>query len=67
MAYEPRTMNVPDEARQAKIDARNAALGRPGERNMQFVDPAEESRKKWIRTSYGDSPESDYAADNYQY
>ena len=41
MAYEPRTMNVPDEARQAKIDARNAALGKPGARNMQFVDPEE--------------------------
>ena len=67
MAYEPRTMNVPDEARQAEIDARNSALGKPGARNMEFVDPAEESRKKWIRTSYGDSPESDYAADNYQY
>ena len=26
MAYEPRTMNVPDEARQAEIDARNASL-----------------------------------------
>ena len=24
MSYEPRTMNVPDEARQAEIDARNA-------------------------------------------
>ena len=33
-------MNVPDEARQAKIDARNASLGKAGERNMQFVDPA---------------------------
>ena len=67
MAYEPRTMNVPDEARQAEIDARNAALGKPGARNMEFVDPAEQSREKWIRTSYGDSPEFDYDADNYQY
>ena len=40
MAYEPRTMNVPDEARQAEIDARNASLGKAGERSMQFVDPA---------------------------
>lgn len=34
MAYEPRTMNVPDEARQAEIDARNAAnefYGRDGQ------------------------------------
>ena len=47
MAYEPRTMNVPDEARQAEIYARNAALGKPGARNMQFVDPAEQGREKW--------------------
>ena len=47
MAYEPRTMNVTDKARQAEIDARNAALGKPGARNMEFVDPAEESREKW--------------------
>ena len=67
MAYEPRTMNVADEARQAEINARNAALGRPGEKNMQFVDPAEQSREKWIRRSIGGSPESDYAADNYEY
>ena len=63
----PKTYDTQDEARQAEIDARNSALGKPGARNMEFVDPAEESRKKWIRTSYGDSPESDYAADNYQY
>ena len=47
MAYEPRTMNVPDKARQAEIDARNAALGKPGARNMEFVDPAEQGREKW--------------------
>lgn len=34
MAYEPRTMNAPDEARQAEIYARNALLGKAGERNM---------------------------------
>ena len=61
----PRTYDTPDEARQAEIDARNAAPGRPGERNMQFVDPAEERR--WARISRGDSPEFDYDADNYQY
>lgn len=51
MAYEPRTMNITDESRQAGIDARSAALGRSGARNMQFVDPAEESRKRWISAS----------------
>lgn len=61
----PRTYDAPDEARQAEINARNAELGRPGERNMQFVDPAEESR--WASVSRGGSTESDYAADNYQY
>lgn len=40
MAYEPRTMNVTDKARQAEIDAINAALGKPGARNMEFVDQA---------------------------
>ena len=67
MAYEPRTMNVTDKARQAEIDARNAALGKPGARNMEFVDPAEQSREKWIRRTDGNSPEFDYDADNYQY
>ena len=51
MAYEPRTMNVPDETRQAVIEARNAALGKAGERNMQFFDPEEESRKRWITST----------------
>ena len=37
----PRTYDIPDEARQAEIDARNAGLGESGLRNMQFVDPAE--------------------------
>ena len=37
----PRTYDIPDEVRQAEIDARNASLGRPGERNMQFVDQTE--------------------------
>ena len=63
----PRTYDIPDEARQAEIDARNAALGRPGERNMQFVDPVEQSREKWIRRTDSNSPEFDYGADNYQY
>ena len=34
--YVPRTYDATDEARQAEIDARNAALGKAGERNMQF-------------------------------
>ena len=34
---------------------------------MQFVDPAEQSREKWIRGTDGNSPEFDYDADNYQY
>ena len=67
MAYEPRTMNVPDEARQAKIDARNAALGKPGARNMQFVDPEEESMRRRVIMNNHDFPEFDYDADNYQY
>ena len=61
----PRTYDAPDEARQAEIDARNTSLGKAGERNMQFVDPAKE--KRWTRISHGDSPEFDYDADNYQY
>ena len=67
MAYEPRTYYTTDQARQAEIDARNAALGKAGERNMEFVDPAEQSREKWIRRTNGNSPEFDYGADNYQY
>lgn len=46
MAYEPRTMNVPDEARQAKIDARNSALGKPGARNIEFVDPQQSKAER---------------------
>ena len=63
----PRTYDTYDEERQAEIDARNAALGKPGARNMEFVDPAEQSREKWIRRTDGNSPEFDYDADNYQY
>lgn len=65
--YVPRTHDTTDKARQAEIDARNASLGKAGERNMQFVDPAEQSREKWIRRTDGNSPEFDYDADNYQY
>ena len=57
MAYEPRTMNVPDEARQAKIDARNASLGKAGERNMQFVDPEEESMRRRVIVNHTDFPD----------
>ena len=57
MAYEPRTMNVPDEARQAKIDARNASLGKAGERNMQFVDPEEESMRRLVIMNNPDFPD----------
>ena len=57
MAYEPRTMNVPDEARQAKIDARNASLGKAGERNMQFVDPEEESMRRRVIMNHPDFPD----------
>ena len=35
----PKTYDTQDEARQAEIDARNSALGKPGARNMEFVDP----------------------------
>ena len=63
----PKTYDTQDEARQAEIDARNAVLGKPGARNIEFVDPAEQSREKWIRRTDSNSPESDYAADNYQY
>lgn len=57
MAYEPRTMNVPDEARQAGIDARSAALGKAGERNMQFVDPEEESMRRRVIMNNPDFPD----------
>ena len=65
--YVPRTHYITDERRQAEIDARNAALGRPGARNMEFVDPAEQSREKWIRRTDGNSLKFEYDADNYQY
>lgn len=57
MAYEPRTMNVPDKARQAEIDARNASLGKAGERNMQFVDPEEESMRRLVIMNNPDFPD----------
>ena len=57
MAYEPRTMNVPDEARQVKIDAINASLGKAGERNMQFVDPEEESMRRLVIMNNPDFPD----------
>ena len=57
MAYEPRTMNVPDEARQAKIDSINASLGKAGERNMQFVDPEEESMRRLVIMNNPDFPD----------
>ena len=60
-------MNVTDKRRQAEIYARNSALGKPGARNMEFVDPVEQSREKWIRRTDSNSPEFDYGADNYQY
>ena len=56
MAYEPRTMNAIDEARQAKIDARNASLGKAGERNMQFFDPEEESMRRRVIMNHPDFP-----------
>ena len=65
--YVPRTHDTTDKARQAEIDARNAALGKPGGRNMEFVDPAEQSREKWIRRTDSNSPEFNDDADNYQY
>ena len=57
MAYEPRTMNVTDEARQAEINARNASLGKAGERNMQFVDPEEESMRRRVIMNHPDFPD----------
>ncbi len=57
MAYEPRTMNVPDEARQAEIYARNASLGKAGDRNMQFVDPEEESMRRRVIMNHPDFPD----------
>ena len=39
----PVTYDIKDEARQAEIDARNASLGKPGARNMEFVDPSEKA------------------------
>ena len=57
MAYESRTMNVPDEARQAEIYARNASLGKAGARNMEFVDPAEESIRRRVIMNHPDFPD----------
>ena len=57
MAYEPRTMNVPDKARQAEIDARNASLGKAGERIMQFLDPEEESMRRRVIMNHPDFPD----------
>ena len=54
MAYEPRTMNITDEARQAGIDAINAALGKAGERNMKFFDPEEESMRRRVIMNHPD-------------
>ena len=42
-----REVENPDYYNKAEIYARNAALGKAGERNMQFVDPAEQGREKW--------------------
>ena len=50
-------MNVPDKARQAEIDARNASLGKAGERNMQFVDPEEESMRRLVIMNNPDFPD----------
>ena len=55
--YAPRTHDTTDKARQAEIDARNASLGKPGARNMEFVDPVEQSREKWIRRTDGNFPD----------
>ena len=57
MAYEPRTMNVPDKARQAEIYARNASLGKAGERIMQFLDPEEESMRRRVIMNHPDFPD----------
>ena len=57
----------PNQAVRAEIDARNASLGKAGERNMQFVDPEEESMRRRVIMNNPDSPEFDYDADNYQY
>ena len=57
MAYEPRTMNVPDKARQAEIYARNASLGKSGERIMQFLDPEEESMRRRVIMNHPDFPD----------
>ena len=53
----PRTYDTQDEARQAEIDARNAALGKAGERNMQFVDPEEESMRRRVIMNNPDFPD----------
>lgn len=51
------TYDATDEARQAEIDARNAALGKAGARNMQFFDPTEESIKRQVRMNHPDFPD----------
>ena len=53
----PRTYDTQDEARQAEIDARNAALGKAGERNMQFVDPEEKSMRRRVIMNNPDFPD----------
>ena len=53
----PRTYDTQDEARQAKIDAINASLGKAGERNMQFVDPEEESMRRLVIMNNPDFPD----------
>ena len=53
----PRTYDTADKARQAEIDARNASLGKAGERNMQFFDPEEESMKRRVIMNHPDFPD----------
>ena len=53
----PRTYDTIDEARQAEINARNASLGKAGERNMQFFDPEEESMKRRVIMNHPDFPD----------
>ena len=53
----PKTYDTQDEARQAEIDARNSALGKPGARNMEFVDPAEESMRRRVIMNHPDFPD----------
>ena len=55
--YVPRTHDTTDKARQAEIYARNAALRKAGERNMQFVDPEEESMGRRVIMNNPDFPD----------